>query len=62
MELPRPESPWKRAALVAGAVVGFLAFSLVGLPVALLAVEFVVGIAATVVSVLTEPRRGRRPA
>ncbi|WP_227377024.1 hypothetical protein [Haladaptatus halobius] len=62
MELPRPESPWKRAALVVGAVVGFLVLSLIGLPVVLLAVEFVVGTAATVVSIITEPRRGRRPA
>ncbi|WP_458189733.1 hypothetical protein [Haladaptatus sp. NG-WS-4] len=62
MENPLPESTWKRIAFAGGAVVGFFVLSLVVFPVALLAVEYVAGIVTAVISTITEPRRGRRPA
>lgn len=62
MEFERPESRWKRAAIIGGIALGFFAASFVVLPVALLAVEFVAGIVVGIVRVVTEPRTGRRPA
>ncbi len=61
MNIRLPESGVKRAGFAVGAVIGLLVALLI-LPVALLAVELVVGTVSAVISIVTEPRKGRRPA
>ncbi len=62
MEFERPESRWKRAAIIVGVAFGFLVASFVVVPVALLAGEFLLGIVVGIVRVITEPRTDHRPA
>ncbi|WP_049972106.1 hypothetical protein [Haladaptatus cibarius] len=62
MDVQVPESRIKQVGIGVGAAVGVVALLLVVLPLALLAVEILAGIVVTIVSTVTEPRRGRRPA
>ncbi|MCO8246354.1 MULTISPECIES: hypothetical protein [unclassified Haladaptatus] len=62
MEFERPESRWKRVAIIVGIAFGFLAVSFVAIPVVLLAGELLAGIVVGIVRVITEPRTGQHPA
>ena len=62
MEFERPESRWKRAAIIGGVALGFLVVSFVAIPVALLAGELLIGIVVGIVRVITEPRTDQHPA